>query len=86
MVSRSRPTRFEINLQRTYSIPLCFIYPPMLHLKGCAETRRAKVIDYTLIVFGTIVWIYSTVQTVRSLADGPASSPRLGKCEVPKGQ
>nr|XP_019045887.1 solute carrier family 36 (proton-coupled amino acid transporter) [Kwoniella bestiolae CBS 10118]OCF24817.1 solute carrier family 36 (proton-coupled amino acid transporter) [Kwoniella bestiolae CBS 10118] len=66
-------------------IPLCFIYPPMLHLKACAKTRKAIVLDYILIVFGAIVGAYTTVQTVRSLFVPSDESPKLGKCEVPNG-
>ncbi|WWC70524.1 uncharacterized protein I206_104475 [Kwoniella pini CBS 10737] len=66
-------------------IPLCFIYPPMLHLKACAKTRKAIIMDYTLIVFGTIVGVYTTVQTVRSLFEPGGDKPKLGKCEVPDG-
>ncbi|OCF62271.1 solute carrier family 36 (proton-coupled amino acid transporter) [Kwoniella mangroviensis CBS 10435] len=66
-------------------IPLCFIYPPMLHLKACAKTRKAIVLDYLLIVFGTIVGAYTTVQTVRSLFEPGGDKPKFGKCEVPNG-
>ncbi|WWC62296.1 uncharacterized protein I303_104892 [Kwoniella dejecticola CBS 10117] len=66
-------------------IPLCFIYPPMLHLKACAKTRKAIVMDYTLIVFGAIVGAYTTVQTVRSLFEPGGEKPKLGRCEVPDG-
>ncbi|WOO77782.1 Vacuolar amino acid transporter 3 [Vanrija pseudolonga] len=65
-------------------IPLCFIYPPMLHLRGCATTRRQKLLDCLLIAFGFIVGVYTTIQTLRSLfAPGGGEAPRLGKCEVP---
>lgn len=66
------------------SIPLCFIYPPMLHLKACARTRTQKALDYILIAFGVIVGLYTTVQTIRSLfSSGSSESPRFGKCDVP---
>ncbi|GMK53645.1 hypothetical protein CspeluHIS016_0102310 [Cutaneotrichosporon spelunceum] len=48
-------------------LPLCFIYPPLLHLRGCATTRTAKALDYLLLAFGIVVGVYSTVQTLRSL-------------------
>ncbi|WVF69259.1 hypothetical protein IAT40_004035 [Kwoniella sp. CBS 6097] len=66
-------------------IPLCFIYPPMLHLKACNPSRKGRILDWTLIVFGTIVGAYTTVQTVRSLAQPGSESPKFGKCEVPDG-
>ncbi|EJT51136.1 hypothetical protein A1Q1_07600 [Trichosporon asahii var. asahii CBS 2479] len=65
-------------------IPLCFIYPPMLHLKACARTRTEKALDYLLIAFGVIVGLYTTVQTIRSLFDSSSSElPRSGKCDNP---
>lgn len=58
----------------------------MLHLKACATTRRAKILDCLLLAFGIIVGCYTTIQTVRSLFDGGSGeAPKLGKCEVPKG-
>ncbi|KAL1408401.1 hypothetical protein Q8F55_005213 [Vanrija albida] len=65
-------------------IPLCFIYPPMLHLRGCATTRRQKLLDCLLIGFGLVVGVYTTIQTLRSLfTPSSGEAPRLGKCEVP---
>ncbi|KAL7424323.1 hypothetical protein Q5752_000005 [Cryptotrichosporon argae] len=67
-------------------IPLCFIYPPMLHLKGVATTRRERALDYGLIAFGAVAGLYTTVQTVRSLFEpGTGGGPRFGKCEIPRG-
>jgi hypothetical protein len=37
----------------------------MLHLKACARTRRQKIADWVLIVFGVVAAVYSTAQTVR---------------------
>ncbi|OCF31256.1 solute carrier family 36 (proton-coupled amino acid transporter) [Kwoniella heveanensis BCC8398] len=66
-------------------IPLCFIYPPMLHLKACNPSRKGRILDWILIIFGTIVGAYTTVQTVRSLAQPGGESPKFGNCEVPDG-
>ncbi|OXC64687.1 hypothetical protein AYX13_05965 [Cryptococcus neoformans] len=62
-------------------IPLCFIYPPMLHLKACARTPKARIMDWTLIVFGTIVGAFTTVQTLRSLFIPSPEGPKFGACE-----
>lgn len=56
----------------------------MLHLKACAHTRRQKAIDWGFIVFGSVVGVYTTVQTVRSLF-APSSPTQFGKCQVPEG-
>jgi hypothetical protein len=45
-------------------VPLCYVYPPMLHLKACARTRREKAADWALIVFGIVAAVYTTLQTL----------------------
>lgn len=48
-------------------MPLCFCYPALLHYKACAVTRRQKIADGALFVFGCLAAIYTTSQTVRLL-------------------
>ena len=45
-------------------VPLCFCYPAMLHYKACAHSRKQKVLDITLFVFGLLAAVYTTTQTV----------------------
>lgn len=45
-------------------VPLVYIYPPYLHLKGVAETRLEKVFDIFLMTVGVVAMVYSTVVTV----------------------
>ena len=47
------------------SVPLCFVYPPMLHYKACARTRKEKVADIALMAFGVLAAVYTTVQTIK---------------------
>lgn len=47
------------------SVPLCYVYPAMLHYKACASTRRQKIADLALMVFGLIAASYTTIQTVK---------------------
>lgn len=46
-------------------MPLCYVYPAMLHYKACARTRKQKIADIALMVFGLIAAAYTTIQTVR---------------------
>ena len=48
-----------------FSVPLCYVYPAMLHYKACARTRKQKVADIALMVFGLIAAAYTTIQTVK---------------------
>jgi proton-coupled amino acid transporter len=45
-------------------IPLCFLFPPLFHYKGVAQTTREKAIDVIIIVFGVLCMIYTTFITV----------------------
>lgn len=46
------------------SVPLCYVYPAMLHYKACADTPRKKAADIAMIVFGCVAAVYTTMQTV----------------------
>lgn len=45
-------------------VPLVYIYPPLLHYKGVAESKWAKIGDLTLIILGLVCMIYTTCITV----------------------
>ena len=47
------------------SVPLCFVYPAMLHLRAVAKTRRQIVVDWLMIIFGSGAAIFTTVQTIK---------------------
>ena len=49
----------------TRSVPLCYVYPAMLHYKACAHTRRQKIADIVLMIFGLFAAAYTTIQTVK---------------------
>ena len=45
-------------------VPLVYIYPPLLHYKGIAETKWLKTGDFVLMTFGFVGMIYTTAVTV----------------------
>ncbi|CAO3614182.1 unnamed protein product [Cunninghamella blakesleeana] len=47
-------------------VPLCFIFPPLFHLKAVAHSFTQKTIDVTIIIFGVICMVYTTGSTVLS--------------------
>ncbi|KAJ9120617.1 hypothetical protein QFC22_002546 [Naganishia vaughanmartiniae] len=66
-------------------VPLCFIYPPLLHLKARAKTRTQRALDYGLIAFGVITTVYTSVQTILVLArPAPKEGTEFGKCQPSK--
>ncbi|CAL1716897.1 unnamed protein product [Somion occarium] len=63
-------------------VPLCYVYPAMLHYKACARTRKQKVADIALMVFGMLAATYTSAMTIRlMLTPEPAGPPVLGLCE-----
>lgn len=63
-------------------VPLCFIYPPLLHLKACATKRRTIILDCLLLAFGVVCVLFAGSQAIRTLLtggeapDAPICSPR----------
>lgn len=47
-------------------VPLVYIYPPYLHMKGVAEKKWVKGADLALMVVGGVCMIYTTVITVKN--------------------
>jgi solute carrier family 36 (proton-coupled amino acid transporter) len=45
-------------------VPLVYIYPPLLHYWGVADTKLVKTGDICLMVLGVVGMIYTTVITV----------------------
>ncbi|KAF7336952.1 Aa-trans domain-containing protein [Mycena venus] len=56
-------------------VPLCYVYPAMLHYKACANTPREKAADIAMIVFGLVVAAYTTIQTVRLMLEPDNGGP-----------
>lgn len=66
------------------SVPLCYVYPAMLHYKACADTPRKKAADIAMIAFGLVVATYTTVNTVKLMIEPDNGGPPVfGNCKVP---
>ncbi|KAI5450432.1 hypothetical protein NCC49_003055 [Naganishia albida] len=66
-------------------VPLCFIYPPLLHLRARAKTRTQRAADYALIAFGVITTVYTSVQTILVLLrPADKEGTEFGKCHPNK--
>lgn len=62
-------------------VPLCLVYPPMLHYKAVAKTRAQKLADILLGVFGMAAMIFTTTQTIKLMAaPGVPTQPSSGTC------
>jgi proton-coupled amino acid transporter len=46
-------------------VPLVYIYPPVLHLRGMATTKKEKIYDWMLISVGVLAMAYTTIQTLK---------------------
>ena len=45
-------------------VPLVYIYPALLHYKGAAQSRSAKILDIVLMVVGIVAMVYTTAMAV----------------------
>jgi len=63
-------------------VPLCFIYPPILHLKACATKRRTIIFDWLLIAFGIICVGFAGSQTIVAMLQ--PGSPEEPRCTPPR--
>lgn len=62
-------------------VPLCFVYPPLLHFRACATTRRAKMLDMVLLVFGISCVLFAGSQTLNAMLS--SSPPKHPVCTPP---
>ncbi|KAH6673165.1 transmembrane amino acid transporter protein-domain-containing protein [Halenospora varia] len=62
-------------------VPLVYIYPPMLHMRGVAKTNFRKAADVLLCVFGVVVMAYTTSLTLKSWASGDAEAKLPSYCD-----
>ncbi|KAJ5273469.1 hypothetical protein N7478_008594 [Penicillium angulare] len=51
-------------------VPLIYVYPPLLHLRACARSRRQAIADVTLTFFGVVGCIYTTALTLQNWVGG----------------
>nr|CDI53787.1 related to AVT3-Vacuolar transporter, involved in amino acid efflux from the vacuole [Melanopsichium pennsylvanicum 4] len=59
-------------------VPLCFIYPPLLHLKANATRRATKALNYAMLVFGVVCVLFAGSQTIKAMLESskPSGPPR----------
>ncbi|GAB1527211.1 hypothetical protein RhiTH_010386 [Rhizoctonia solani] len=64
-------------------VPLCFVYPAMLHYKAVAKTRFQKGSDIALMIFGMAAAIYTSIQTIKLMAAPSGPAEPVGHCVPP---
>ncbi|KAI7890514.1 transmembrane amino acid transporter protein-domain-containing protein [Mucor mucedo] len=63
-----------------FCVPLCFLFPPLFHLKGVAQTWKQKSIDISIITFGVICMVYTTYITIGLwTSEGEPAAP-ISRC------
>ena len=65
IVGASDLDKFVALIGAVACVPLVYIYPPYLHLKGMAEGHAAKAFDIGLICVGVTAMVYSSVMVLR---------------------
>jgi len=63
-------------------VPLCYIYPAMLHYKACARTKRQKLADIAMIIFGFVAALYTSIQTIKLMVSSPTGPAAPGQCDT----
>lgn len=58
--------RFVALIGSVACVPLVYVYPPFLHYRAVAVTRREKMMDAGLMVLGSVGMVYTTAITVVS--------------------
>lgn len=64
IVGSSNLDRFVSLIGSFACVPLVYIYPPLLHYMGVAQTRREKAGDVALMILGVVGMIYTTAITL----------------------
>ncbi|KAI9226854.1 MAG: transmembrane amino acid transporter protein-domain-containing protein [Piptocephalis tieghemiana] len=64
-------------------IPLCFLYPPIFHLKAVKSSRFMKLCDWALLILGFIIMIYSTVMAIIEIIHPNDPEPAFDLCSMP---
>ncbi|KAJ5201823.1 uncharacterized protein N7498_006486 [Penicillium cinerascens] len=62
-------------------VPLIYVYPPLLHLRACAHSRRQAIADITLATFGVICCIFTTGLTIQNWISGAETPSNPGYCD-----
>lgn len=59
-------------------VPLCFIYPPLLHLKANATRTSTKALNYAMLFFGIVCVVFAGSQTIKAMYESsqPAGPPK----------
>ncbi|KAJ3994330.1 vacuolar amino acid transporter 4 [Lentinula boryana] len=65
-------------------VPLCYVYPAMLHYRACAHTRKKKLADIAMIVFGLVAAVFTTVQTIKLMIEPEVGGSPVGECDPPR--
>ncbi|KAF9888717.1 neutral amino acid transporter [Aspergillus nanangensis] len=61
-------------------VPLIYVYPPLLHLRACARSKRQQFADMGLACFGVIACLYTTALTMANWVRGGDVKPP-GYCD-----
>ncbi|KAL4798940.1 transmembrane amino acid transporter protein-domain-containing protein [Aspergillus venezuelensis] len=51
-------------------VPLIYVYPPLLHLKACARSRKQQIADIALACLGVVSCLYTTALTINNWVNG----------------
>ncbi|KAI8972097.1 transmembrane amino acid transporter protein-domain-containing protein [Pilobolus umbonatus] len=73
--SKDKLDKFVSLVGAMFCIPLCFIFPPLFHLKAVSLPPIRKTANFALITFGVVCMIYVSVSTLTQWNSAEATDP-----------
>lgn len=68
-IARSNLTNFISIVGSCTGGPLCFIFPPLLHIRAISKTKTEKMLDLILMVFGFAVFVFTLYESIITWED-----------------
>ncbi|KAI8381476.1 transmembrane amino acid transporter protein-domain-containing protein [Radiomyces spectabilis] len=73
--SKDKLDKFVSLIGALFCIPLCFIFPPLFHLRALCLPLGRRIADFALIIFGVICMVWVAVMTLSNWNSGDIIDP-----------
>ncbi|GAA5801756.1 transmembrane amino acid transporter protein-domain-containing protein [Helicostylum pulchrum] len=73
--SKDKLDKFVSLIGALFCIPLCFIFPPLFHLKALELPTTRRLANFALITFGVVCMVFVTFSTLSQWNSGEPTDP-----------
>ncbi|KAI8982188.1 transmembrane amino acid transporter protein-domain-containing protein [Mycotypha africana] len=73
--SKDKLDKFVSLIGALFCIPLCFIFPPLFHLKAVELPTTRRLADYALIIFSCFCMVFVSATTLRQWSSAELADP-----------